>query len=218
MKEIWKDIVGYEGYYQVSNQGNVYSNRMKANLKPKEDRYGYLCVNLSLGGKRQQKKIHRVVYESFIGELDRTLVIDHIDEDKQNNCPSNLRQVLTRTNTSRGHTNKTGSTGVRFFSHIDKFGAEIQIEGNDYFLGVFNSKEEAKNAYDNALMIWNSKKEKPATIKKGYKECRICKSEKKESDFRKTKTKKGANSTYYACVECEKKLKSERYYRNKQTK
>lgn len=215
MKEIWKDVVGYEGYYQVSNLGNIYSVRSKITLKAKKDRYGYLSVKLSVDGKLKQKKIHRVVYESFVDKLDRTLVIDHKDENKQNNQPSNLRQITTRKNTSRGHKNKTGLTGVRFFSHTGKFGSEIQIKGVVYFLGVYDTKQEAKDAYDAALLKWSSTKAKPISTKDGLKTCRVCNDEKETDSFRTTKTKKGTKSTYYACIECEKKLKSERYYRNK---
>lgn len=215
MKEIWKDVIGYEGYYQVSNIGNVYSNRRTIVLKHREGRDGYLNVSLSVDGKKKLKKIHRLVYESFIGELDRSLVIDHIDNNPHNNHVSNLRQITTRKNTTRGKVNKTGLTGVRFFKQIEKYGSEIQIEGKSYFLGVHESKKGAKKAYDIALSGWINKREKPFEVKQGFKLCRVCNEEKRTEEFRETKTKKGTSSTYYACKSCEKELKRERYYRNK---
>lgn len=78
--ESWKDVVGWEGYYQVSNLGNVKSFKRKGltsfgernyagNLvKPIKCSNGYVAVNLTKSGVRQQKNIHVLVLEAFIGE------------------------------------------------------------------------------------------------------------------------------------------------------
>ena len=63
MKEVWKDIKGYEGYYKISNKGKVKSLKRKGNwkeriLKPQKDMYGYLRVNLTKNGKAKPKAIH----------------------------------------------------------------------------------------------------------------------------------------------------------------
>lgn len=78
--EQWKDVVGWEGYYQVSNQGNVKSLKRKGvtafgerdyagyNLNPVKCKNGYIAVNLTKQGLRNQKHIHVLVLEAFIGE------------------------------------------------------------------------------------------------------------------------------------------------------
>lgn len=215
MKENWKDVIGYEGYYQVSSFGNIYSIRSKKQLKLNADKDGYLRVVLCVDSVRALKKVHHLVYESFIGELDNSLVVDHIDNNPQFNHVHNLRQITTRKNIARGKKNKTGLTGVRYFKHTKKYGSEIQIDKKTYFLGVYENKHEAKKAYDTALNNWIAKKEKPHEVKSGFKLCRVCNSEKKVSEFRETKTMKGSKTYYYACIECDRKLKRERYYKNK---
>lgn len=93
--EIWKDIVGYEGRYQVSNQGNVKSlcyhrGSEEKVLVPSEDTDGYLHVLLYKKGKRKTCKIHRLVAEAFLNNSEELPSINHKDEDKHNNAVENL--------------------------------------------------------------------------------------------------------------------------------
>jgi hypothetical protein len=99
--EIWKPIIGYEGYYEVSNLGNVrgldrYVNRGTApvfvvgiKIKPKEHQ-GYLEVSLSKDNKRSSYGIHRIVALAFIDNPKNKPQVNHIDGDKTNNQVSNL--------------------------------------------------------------------------------------------------------------------------------
>ena len=215
MKEEWKDVVGYEGYYMVSNHGKIYSNRRGIVLKNRKGKGGYMDVALSVKGEQKLKRVHRLVYEAFVDRLDNKLVIDHIDENPMNNHASNLRQISSRKNTTRGKVNKTGFTGVKFFKQINKYGSEIQIDGKMYFLGVYDTAKEASDKYKKTLNEWKVNKEKPYEVRSGFKLCRICKVEKHLFDFRETKTIKGNKSHYYACLKCESQLKKERYHRNK---
>lgn len=93
MNEIWKDVKGYEGKYQISNLGRVRS--AKGILKPQKRQHGYLGIMLyGRGGhpKRNFKhfSVHRLVAEAFIPNPNGYLEVNHIDEDKTNNCVSNL--------------------------------------------------------------------------------------------------------------------------------
>lgn len=214
-KEKFREVRSFEGYYKVGNHGSVYSIRSNKMLKQRTDKDGYKGVKFSVDNNVSYHRVHRLVYEGFIGELDRTLVIDHIDNNPSNNNSDNLRQISTRLNTSRGKQNKTGLRGVRYFRDNDNYGAEIQLEDEVFFLGVYKTKERAKIEYDKALSNWKSKGMKPFTIKEGYKMCRICNIEKKLSEFRKTKTMKGTPSFYYACFECEREMKRDYYLRTK---
>ena len=97
--EMWKDAVGYEGLYKVSNKGNIYSVERKSyigrkcggrTLKPfcRED--GYPEINLRKNGIRKNKLIHRLVAEAFIPNPKSFLEVNHLDENKKNNCVENL--------------------------------------------------------------------------------------------------------------------------------
>lgn len=95
MKEIWKDIEGYEGLYMVSNLGNVksmnYCHRGYAqNLVPKTNNSGRLWVELANNGKRKPMLIHRLVAMAFIPNPEGLPQVNHIDENPKNNRLDNL--------------------------------------------------------------------------------------------------------------------------------
>lgn len=95
MQEIWRDIKGYEGFYQVSNLGNVlslnYGNRGYAKqLTPKCNNSGRLWVELIVNKKRKPMLIHRLVAMAFIPNPNNHPQINHIDENPKNNRVENL--------------------------------------------------------------------------------------------------------------------------------
>ena len=95
MKEIYRDIKGYEGLYQVSNLGNVkslnYNNTNKEKvLQLCAHEKGYLYVGLYKNGKRKSYIVHRLVAETFLNNPDNLPEINHKDENKTNNCVDNL--------------------------------------------------------------------------------------------------------------------------------
>lgn len=89
-KEIWKDVVGYEGLYKVSNFGNVYSCRAGRNLKPGNHRDGYRFVILTKNKSKKYETVHRLVAEAFIPNPNDLPVINHKDENPSNNNVNNL--------------------------------------------------------------------------------------------------------------------------------
>lgn len=102
--EIWKDVVGYEGLYQVSNLGRVCSLGSSTNHKPpcirklRKDKGGYLIVQLHKNKEVKTLKVHRLVAFSFIpNEYDKPHV-NHIDGDKTNNVASNLEWCTHKEN------------------------------------------------------------------------------------------------------------------------
>ena len=90
-KEIWKDIEGYEGLYQVSNMGNVRNSRSGRILKYKENSSGYLRINLYKNGKKMYYKVHRLVALTFISNTENKPCVDHINTIKNDNRVCNLR-------------------------------------------------------------------------------------------------------------------------------
>lgn len=96
-EEIWKDIKGVENIYRVSNYGRLSSNkrggwRVLSNTNSKGD---YLSVVLRGKDNAKSEKIHRLVYETFIGDIPngKRFHIHHIDGNKQNNRIDNLKLV-----------------------------------------------------------------------------------------------------------------------------
>ena len=112
MQEIWKDINGYEGLYQVSNLGRVKSlDRRARNHKNGSTRFvkgqmitatgngnGYKIVGLRYQRKRENRYVHRLVAEHFIDNPDDKKYINHIDYDTSNNCVENLEWCTQKEN------------------------------------------------------------------------------------------------------------------------
>lgn len=101
--EIWKDIEGYEGFYQVSNEGRVkslertitYKDNRKKILKEKIlhpflSDLGYYHVMLSKNGTPKRYKVHRLVAKAFIPNPSNLPIINHMDENPKNNKAENL--------------------------------------------------------------------------------------------------------------------------------
>jgi predicted XRE-type DNA-binding protein len=96
MKEEWRDINKYKGIYQVSNLGRVKSlprNRVKKErfLSYRPNNRGYNRINLTKNNKSKDFLIHRLVAEAFIPNINNFDTVDHIDNDKNNNCVDNLQ-------------------------------------------------------------------------------------------------------------------------------
>ena len=112
MKEIFKDIRGHEGLYQISNLGRVksfYIDKINGKiLEPIENNDGYLFVNLYKNNKPEKKQIHNLLFETFNNYiLKEDECIHHIDFVKKNNFLENL-QVMTK-----GEHNKIHKTGEK---------------------------------------------------------------------------------------------------------
>lgn len=115
--EIWKDIDGYEGYYQVSNMGRVKSLDRQIHRKNGKDvfvsgtimalqtNHGYSTVRLRLGNTRKNVKVHRLVATSFIPNPNNLPEVNHIDENKQNNHVENLEWCTHEYNSNFGTRN-----------------------------------------------------------------------------------------------------------------
>jgi hypothetical protein len=105
MREIWKSVTGYEGLYEVSNIGNVRSlprfTTRGVMLKFAPDKDGYYKVCLSNSNSKKSISVHRLVAIAFlpVPEKDQTLV-NHKDENKQNNCALNLEWCTPKYNTN----------------------------------------------------------------------------------------------------------------------
>lgn len=107
MIEIWKDIPGYEGLYQVSNYGRVlslyrYRKKSKNILKTFTRKTGYIAVTLQKNGKRETKLVHQLVALCFIDNPNNYPIINHIDENPSNNRVDNLEWCTHKYNSNYG--------------------------------------------------------------------------------------------------------------------
>jgi len=163
-KEQWKDILGYEGLYQVSNMGRVRSldttdsmGRLRKGrlLSLKPNSQGYSHPSLFKNGKQKKYYTHQLVAMMFLGHTPNgtDVVVDHIDGDKLNNKLSNLRLTTHRENISKGFRDKFNKkyTGIYYILSRDKWRAEIKLKGKSMCLGYFNTSNEAYIAYKAAL-------------------------------------------------------------------
>ena len=118
MSEVWRDIEGYEGLYQVSNQGRVKSFKWNKErfLKPSMDKDGYLLVTLCAGGKPKTLKVHRLVCEAFHENPDNKPQVNHINEDKTDNRACNLEWCTCKQNVNHGSRNERVSKPVGQYS------------------------------------------------------------------------------------------------------
>lgn len=126
MNEIWKDIIGYEGLYQISNLGRVkslprhrvvgwadYWSEEKI-LKQSINNGGYKYLWLHKNGERKTYKIHRLVATAFLENPHNYRCVNHKDENRQNNIADNLEWC------THSYNNSYGSRGDKFRKAIGK--------------------------------------------------------------------------------------------------
>ena len=103
MKEIWKDIPGWEDRYQISNLGRAFS-KLKNKIKPLDiNNYGYARIQCYDGKRKEKLFIHKLVGQLFVSGYKEGYVIDHIDGDKTNNIWTNLQWVSRSENCKRAY-------------------------------------------------------------------------------------------------------------------
>lgn len=156
--EIWKDVVGYEGLYQVSSSGQV--KRVPRTMKNVNGRFskvpgglrkqkiqsnGYLTVNLSKDNKVKFHLTHKLVAEAFLGPRPEGADICHNDGDKKNNCVSNLR----------------------FDSHSENCNDRARH-------GVCHSASKSKCPRGHDLDLKGNNGSDPRSLAKGWRKCKAC--------------------------------------------
>lgn len=123
MNEIWKDILHYENWYQISNMGRVqsvmrkhrfgYSRKIRI-LRPFSNNKGYLRVDLRKNGQRDCRQIHRLVLETFISICPDGMQCRHLNGDPQDNRLDNLKWGTASTNQRDRIIHGTSNRGLSY--------------------------------------------------------------------------------------------------------
>lgn len=162
--EIYKDIKGYEGLYQVSNLGNVkslqrnYTNSrgqkrviQECVLKTNKKRTGYLEVSLSKDKILKSFLVHRLVAKNFIinDDIINKVDINHIDGDKTNNHINNLEWVTKSDNTKHAYNNNLSNFRDKIFKNLNTINEKTSYKKIVFIKGStileFNSTSEASD-------------------------------------------------------------------------
>jgi len=155
MKEIYKNIPGYDGLYQVSNLGNVKSLKWGKEriLKASLGSGGYLSVCLRKNKKKKTYRVHQLCAMVYLGHVPNRhkAVVNHIDNNPLNNHVDNLEVISQRENTSIHKTD----IGVCWHKRDKKWMASIRIGVKVIHLGCFTDKQQGLNKYQLALENMN---------------------------------------------------------------
>jgi hypothetical protein len=173
-EEIWKDIPGYEGMYQVSDLGNVKS--LPRQIKRKDGRIcffkgtflkkvdngdGYLVVNL----KSKTYFVSVLVAMAFLNHTPSKykIIVDHINNIRNDNRLNNLQLITTRKNTSKDKIGKGSSkyTGVYWGKRAKKWCSTIVFNSKKIYLGSFETEEQASDFYKKAVLCIEKGEEIP---------------------------------------------------------
>ena len=142
--EVWKDVKGYEGIYQVSNFGRVKSLMFGKEklLKLCLSTSGYYNINLYNNKNCKTIMVHKLVFLSFKNiSSNRYFVIDHIDNNKLNNNLNNLQLISNRLNSSKDKKSKSNNYNIYFNSNA--YLIRMRINNKKYSI---STEKNIKNA------------------------------------------------------------------------
>lgn len=167
--EIWKDVLDYEGYYQVSNFGRVKSLERRVKwkasfttvrekvLKNRIDKHGYYFVLLCKNKTYINRTVHQLVAEAFLNHkpCGYKLVVNHKNFIVTDNNPDNLEIITQRENSNRKHLKSSSKyIGVSWHKSAKKWEACAYF-GKKIYIGLFNTENEAYQAYKEKIKTLN---------------------------------------------------------------
>ncbi len=169
MVEVWKNVIGYEGLYQISNLGRIKSlsryvkNRLGTGYSLKSEKflklainYGYHYIGLHKNNKIKMFRVHRLVAIHFIPNPDSLPQINHINGIKTDNSVSNLEWCTAKQNTRHAHDNGLANPlkGVNCNLHILTEKQVLEIRSK-YIKNVYGCNRLAKDFNTDSVNIWH---------------------------------------------------------------
>lgn len=170
--EIWNDVVGYEGLYQVSNHGRVKSLNYQGKkgkegmIKLIKKKGGYLGVALTKNKKIRHLRVHRLVAEAFISNPNNYPIVNHKDENPSNNHVSNLEWCTIKYNNCYG---KAREKAVKTYKKNHKEGKHniCARKGKEHHMYGKHLSQEVKEKISRALKGTRTGADNPMYGKKG---------------------------------------------------
>lgn len=159
VKEVWKPVKGFEGFYEISNYGRVKSKERYVLCKNKPTKIkgkilkfginssGYCFVIMVKDNIRKMHLVHRLVAEHFIPNVNNLPQINHIDENKENNHVSNLEWCTAKYNVNYGMRSQKVSEKLRGRYNREDISKKIkQLSKEGMLIHIFPSIREANRA------------------------------------------------------------------------
>lgn len=152
-EELWLPVVGWEGFYEISNLGRVKTLQRKGVLKERiilgiKQKRGYLAVVLSKNGKTKMYTIHRLVAKAFIVNTENKLCVNHINGIKTDNRLSNLEWATHKENLLHAWNFNLRSLTEKQKNYFKQRGIDrrkpVCLYKDGVFIKRFNSVNEAK--------------------------------------------------------------------------
>jgi hypothetical protein len=143
---VWLPIKDYPNY-EISISGSVRNVKTKRILNPYINSNGYYRIDLHNNGKRKKFYIHRLVISNFIPNIENKKCVDHINGKRLDNTISNLRWSSDEENQHNRQINLNNTSsikGVYWNKKANKWHAQININGKNIHLGLFDNLDDAK--------------------------------------------------------------------------
>ena len=177
-REQWKNVVGYEGLYEVSSVGRVRNKKTKRNLKPDKDKNGYLRICLYKEGIAKKYFVHRLVAKAFVPNPENKPQIDHINTIKTDNYYKNLRWAtpiensnnkLSRRHNSEAHKGENHPMYGKHLSEEHRRKISEANKGENHHMYGKHHTEEARRKISEAQKGKHHTKETRRKMSEGHK-------------------------------------------------
>lgn len=163
MEEIWKDIEGYEGLYQVSNLGRVKNKKRNKILSLSKYRTGYSKCGLYKNHTPKTYAVHRLVAQAFIPNPKHYPVVNHEDETRDNNRVDNLEWCTIKYNVNFGNAQKRKAEN-RDYYHSKYAVAQVKKMSHDNKIPIYGFKGDKKIWFSSSKVAAQYTKATPSTV------------------------------------------------------
>lgn len=144
MNDVWKPIKGFEDIAEISIYGEIHRFKSNTYTYGTINNNGYLRATFFVKGKQEFRMVHRLVYETFVGNIPEGFEINHKDENKKNNSIFNLELVSHKENCNYGTTVKRSIETKNKRNRKTAEKPVIQLTKDGQFVAEYQSITEAQ--------------------------------------------------------------------------